>query len=61
MALENFDMADNLMLDGGIDRRNGTIITREVEPDRLFLDLTAFEACLKVAAERLLAGVAQVG
>jgi nucleoside 2-deoxyribosyltransferase len=54
MALENFDMADNLMLDGGIDSRGGTIITQEVEPDRLFLDFTAFEECLRVAAERLL-------
>ncbi|ACM28558.1 nucleoside 2-deoxyribosyltransferase [Agrobacterium sp. SHOUNA12C] len=56
MSLENFDMVDNLMLDGGIESRSGTIITREVEPDRLFLDLTAFEECLQVAADRLLAG-----
>ena len=53
-ALENFDMADNLMLDGGIAARNGAIITRKVAPDQLFLDLTAFEECLKLAAERLL-------
>ena len=53
-ALENFDMADNLMLDGGIAARNGAIITRNVAPDQLFLDLSAFEECLKLAAERLL-------
>lgn len=61
MALENFDMADNLMLDGGIEKRNGTIITREVEADRLFVDLTAFEECLEVAAERLLKRVVRAG
>lgn len=54
MALENFDMTENLMLDGGIATRNGAIVTRKVTPDQLFLDLTAFEECLKLAAERLL-------
>lgn len=54
MSLENFDMVDNLMLDGGIDSRGGTIVTRQVEADRLFVDLTAFEECLRIAAKRLL-------
>jgi len=54
MALENFDMADNLMLDGGIAARDGIIITRQVAADQLFLDLTAFEECLRVAAGKLL-------
>ncbi|WP_037150740.1 nucleoside 2-deoxyribosyltransferase [Rhizobium freirei] len=54
MALENFDMTENLMLDGGIAVRSGAIMTRRVAPDQLFLDLTAFEDCLRLAAERLL-------
>ncbi len=54
LSLENFDMIDNLMLDGSIAARNGTIITRKVAPDQLFLDLTAFEECLNLAAQRLL-------
>lgn len=54
LSLENFDMTDNLMLDGGIAARGGAIITQEVPPDRLFLDLTAFETCLKLAAGKLL-------
>ncbi|MFT4183243.1 MAG: nucleoside 2-deoxyribosyltransferase [Rhizobium sp.] len=54
MSLENFDMVDNLMLDGGIDSRGGTIVTRQVEADRLFVDLTAFEECLRIAAGQLL-------
>ncbi len=54
LALENFDMADNLMLDGGIAARGGVIVTRKVAPDQLFVDLTAFEDCLRIAAEKLL-------
>lgn len=54
LALENFDMTDNLMLDGGIAARGGAIITRRVAPDQLFFDLTAFEECLDLAAARLL-------
>lgn len=54
MALENFDMADNLMLDGGITARGSVIVTRQVAPEQLFLDLTAFEECLSFAAEQLL-------
>lgn len=54
VALENFDMAENLMLDGGIETRGGVLIARDVAPDRLFEDLSAFEECLAVAAQRLL-------
>lgn len=54
LSLENFDMTDNLMLDGGIAVRNGAIVTRKVAPEQLLLDLTAFEECLNLAAEKLL-------
>ncbi|MFK0164116.1 nucleoside 2-deoxyribosyltransferase [Rhizobium sp. NPDC090279] len=54
LSLENFDMTDNLMLDGGIVSRGGVIVTRQVASDQLFLDLTAFEECLGLAAEKLL-------
>lgn len=56
LAIEDFDMIDNLMLDGGIEARKGSIVTREVAPDRLYLDLEAFEACLAIAARDLLGG-----
>jgi len=58
MSLENFDMTDNLMLDGGIAARDGVIVTRQVAPDQLFLDLTAFEECLGLAAAKLLKRIA---
>jgi len=52
--IEDHDMVDNLMIDGGIDRLGGTIIRREVPPEKVFTDLTAYEECLKVTQERLL-------
>jgi nucleoside 2-deoxyribosyltransferase len=54
MAVEDFDMIENLMVDGGIEARGGVFVTREVAADRLFLDLSAFEECLSIAATRLL-------
>ena len=57
MMVEDCAMADNLMLDGGIERRGGVVVRRAVEGDRLFTDLAAFEECLAIAARRL--GVAQ--
>jgi nucleoside 2-deoxyribosyltransferase len=54
LAIEDFEMADNLMLDGGIESRNGVVVTREVDPNGLFLDLSAFQDCLAIAARDLL-------
>lgn len=53
-AVEEFEMADNLMLDGGIEARGGVLVRRDVDPARLFTDLSAYEACLAAAAARLL-------
>ncbi|BCH28336.1 nucleoside 2-deoxyribosyltransferase [Mesorhizobium sp. L-8-10] len=54
LAVEDFGMVDNLMLHGGVEARGGVVVVREVTPDRLFLDLGAFEECLAIAAARLL-------
>lgn len=54
LAVEDFDMVDNLMLDGGVEARGGVIVTREVDADRLYVDHQAFEECLRVAAARFL-------
>lgn len=54
LAVEDFDMVDNLMLDGGIEVRGGVIVTREVEAAELFLDHQGFEECLRIAATRFL-------
>lgn len=52
MSLEDFDMIDNLMLHGGIERRGGHIAVHAAAPDALYTDLTGFEECLRWYAER---------
>ena len=47
LSLEDFEMADNLMLDGGVERRGGIVATHDAAPGALYTDLAAFEACLK--------------
>jgi nucleoside 2-deoxyribosyltransferase len=57
LMVENNDMADNLMLDGGIEHMGGVFVRRAVAPERRLDDLGAFEECLAAARARLL-GVA---
>ncbi len=52
LAVENFDMPENLMLVGGIERRGGRVITHKAPADALYSDLTAFEECLRLMAEK---------
>jgi nucleoside 2-deoxyribosyltransferase len=52
LSLEDFGMADNLMLDGGVERRGGVVAVHSAAPDERYTDLTAFEACLKHLAAR---------
>jgi len=47
LSVEDFDMFDNLMLHGGVERRGGHIAIHKAAPDRLYTDLTGFEECLK--------------
>jgi nucleoside 2-deoxyribosyltransferase len=54
LSIEAFDMADNLMLEGAIVLSGG-VLTRESVAAGLFdTSLRAFEATVKLAAERLL-------
>jgi nucleoside 2-deoxyribosyltransferase len=51
--IEDHDMADNLMLDGGIAARGGVFMRRAVPVERRFEDTVAFVACLDwLAAQR---------
>lgn len=52
LSLEDFDMIDNLMLHGGIERRGGFIAVHDAAPDALYTDLTAFRSCLDWYASR---------
>ncbi|MGV1829363.1 nucleoside 2-deoxyribosyltransferase [Agrobacterium vitis] len=53
LSLEDFDMIENLMLHGGIERRGGPIFTHQAQADQLYSDLTAFELCLKALSAKL--------
>jgi nucleoside 2-deoxyribosyltransferase len=52
LSVEDFDMIDNLMMHGGVERRGGHIAVHSSAPDALYTDLTAFEECLKALAEK---------
>lgn len=52
LSIEDTEMADNLMLQGGIERRGGKLIVHDAAPAAIYTDTTAFEICLKLLAER---------
>ncbi len=54
LLVEDFDMIDNLMLQGGIERRGGAVVAGQAAADAMFSDLAAFVEVLKIAAARLL-------
>ena len=45
--VEDHGMIDNLMIDGGIARSGGFILSGDTAPDQLLTDLSVYEACLK--------------
>lgn len=49
---EDFDMADNLMLDGALDLHGFPMVRHAAPAGRLYTDLTGFETCLKMAKAR---------
>jgi nucleoside 2-deoxyribosyltransferase len=53
--VDDFDMIENLMIDGGIATSGGAFETYRAPDAQRYSDLTAFKAVLLVAAERLLA------
>lgn len=53
LSLENYDMNENLMLDGGIIRRGGVFVTGNASPENYYTDTKAFEECLRLLAEKI--------
>jgi nucleoside 2-deoxyribosyltransferase len=53
MAVEEFDLHDNLMLEGGIHASGGSFEVEEVPAERRWRDLTAFTRCVAAAARGL--------
>ena len=53
MGLEDFGLADNLMVDGGIEASGGIFERQHVAPEGLWRDLAAFERCVRRLAGQL--------
>jgi nucleoside 2-deoxyribosyltransferase len=54
LTVDNFDMMDNLMLPGGIERRGGVVVIGNAPPESVDTDTTAFEECLRIMAKKYL-------
>lgn len=52
LTIDDVDMSDSLMMQGGIERRGGQVVVHDAPPDQVFTDTTAFEICLRLLAER---------
>ncbi len=52
LSIENYDLVDNLMLEGVVREFAERVITHSVPRAERYSDLTAFEACLVLAASR---------
>ena len=53
LTVENFGLADNLMMIHALDLYGGPLIVPRTAPADIWLDLTSFEECVKLAAARL--------
>jgi nucleoside 2-deoxyribosyltransferase len=56
MAVEDFGLHDNLMLEGAIRASGGLFVAGAVSADRRWRDLSAFSRCVEAAAAVLRAG-----
>lgn len=52
LTIDDVDMSDSLMMQGGIENRGGKLIVHDADPADLYTDTTAFEICLRLLAER---------
>jgi nucleoside 2-deoxyribosyltransferase len=53
LTVENFGLSDNLMMVHALDLYGCSLVTPRLRPPDLWHDLTAFETCVRMAAERL--------
>jgi nucleoside 2-deoxyribosyltransferase len=52
LAVEDFGLPDNLMMIHALDLHGAALVTPRHAPADLWRDLTAFEACVRLAADR---------
>jgi nucleoside 2-deoxyribosyltransferase len=57
LTVENFGLADNLMMIHALDRYGCPLVVPRQPPEDIWHDLISFEACVRLAAERLAAPV----
>ncbi len=53
LTVEDFGLSDNLMMIHALDRHGCALVTPRQRPADIWQDLTAFETCVQLAAERL--------
>jgi nucleoside 2-deoxyribosyltransferase len=53
LTVEDFGLGDNLMMIHALDLRGCPLVTPTEAPADVWHDLTAFEACVRLAAERV--------
>lgn len=51
LAMENYELIDNLMLQGGAERRGGKVVVGNAPPHALYTDTAAFAECLRLLAD----------
>jgi nucleoside 2-deoxyribosyltransferase len=56
LTIEDFGLSDNLMMIHALDRHGCALVTSELRAEDIWHDLTAFEACVRLAAERIRSG-----
>jgi nucleoside 2-deoxyribosyltransferase len=59
LTIENFGLADNLMMIHALDLHGGALVAPRQAPADIWHDLTAFETCVRMAAGRLAAAGAR--
>ena len=55
LTVEDFALTDNLMMIHALDQNGCALVTPRQRPADIWQDLTAFETCVRMAAERLAA------
>ncbi len=55
LTVEDFGLSDNLMMIHALDLHGCALVTPREKPTDIWHDLTAFEACVRAASERLAA------
>ncbi|MCS6932342.1 MAG: nucleoside 2-deoxyribosyltransferase [Acetobacteraceae bacterium] len=52
LAIEDFGLTDNLMIDGGIRAAGGVLVVRDAPPGAMWTDLSAFAECVAALTRR---------